>query len=44
MHNDPPELSGHNTPLLEVQLAFHKEQVCTCGQIEVQLSQQHGRL
>jgi len=21
--------------LLEVQLAFHKEQVCTCGQIEV---------
>jgi len=27
-----------------VQLVFHKEQVCTCGQIEVQLSQQHGRL
>jgi len=30
--------------MLEAQLAFHKEQVCTCGQLEVQLSQQHGRL
>jgi len=30
--------------MLEVQLAFHEEQVCTCGQLEVQLSQQHGRL
>jgi len=27
-----------------VQLVFHEEQVCICGQIEVQLSQQHGRL
>jgi len=27
-----------------VQLVFHKGHVCTCGQIEVQLSQQHGRL
>ena len=27
-----------------VQLVFHKEQVRTCGQIQVQLSQQHGRL
>jgi len=30
--------------LLEAQLAFQEEQVCTCGQLEVQLSQQHGRL
>jgi len=30
--------------MLEVQLVFHKEQVCTCGQLEVQLSQQHGML
>jgi len=27
-----------------VQLVFHKEQVCTCEQLEVQFSQQHGRL
>jgi len=33
--------------VLEVQLAqlaFHQEQVCTCEELEVQLSQQHGRL
>jgi len=33
--------------VLEVQLVqpvFHKEQVCTCEQVEVWLSQQHGRL
>jgi len=35
---------GHCIFMLEVQLAFHKGHVCTCGQLEVQLSQQHGRL
>jgi len=40
---------SHLAPLLVleaqlVQLVFHKGHVCTCGQLEVQLSQQHGRL
>jgi len=42
------QVFGHffstEAPLLEAQLVFHKEQVRTCGQIEVWLSQQHGRL
>jgi len=26
---------NHQSMLLEVQLAFHKEQMCACGQLEV---------
>ena len=42
----PKRWPAHQTVnmLLEVQLVFHKGHVCTCGQLEVQLSQWHGRL
>jgi len=38
-----PSMRSHSL-VLKLQLAVHEEQVCTCGQLEVQLSQQHGRL
>jgi len=42
--NMDPHLRRSVLEVQLVQLMFHKEQVRTCGQIEVQLSQQHGRL